>query len=191
VYTRNNHHLALYQKPDGKYHLEAVTLLEAVQRKQQGMDVIRKNHPEGYRFIVHFERNHYFYFGERDTDVSPSEPGILDRIFRTQKMTLNNAGGPYIVFRHNHETDIQRENEFSFKRCTSVNTLPSHKVIFTVLGEIIDMQSINYKLDYKDAVYRVFRSPEQFQRTIGHDLSAGGQQASGFRSVGGCRSLGC
>jgi CRISPR-associated endonuclease Csn1 len=147
VYTRNNHHLALYQKPDGKYHLEAVTLLEAVQRKQQGMDLIRKNHPEGYRFIVHFERNHYFYFGERGTDVSPSEPGILDRIFRTQKMTLNNAGGPDIFFRHNHETDIQRENQFSFKRSGSIGNLPSHAVEFNVLGEILNIKPILYTID--------------------------------------------
>ena len=147
VYTSNNHHIALYQKSDGKYHLEVVTLMEAVQRKQQGMDLICHNHPEGFRFVVHFERNHYFYFGERGASVSPYEPEIVEGIFRIQKLSLTASGGPYIVFRQIWETDIQRENEFSFKRCTSVGTLPSHRVDFNLLGEVMAIAPIRYAVD--------------------------------------------
>ena len=147
VYTSNNHHIALYQKPDGKHHLEVVTLMEAVQRKQQGMDVICRNHPEGFRFMIHFERNHYFYFGERGASISPYESEILEKIFRTQTLSLTASGGPDIFFRQIWETDIQRKNEFSFKRCTSIGTLPSHRVEFNLLGDIVTIEPINYTID--------------------------------------------
>ena len=137
VYTRNNHHLALYKTKEGKYHIEMVSLLEAATRKQQGLAVIRLNHPDGHEFINHFELNHYYYFGEEDVEISNLD---LDLIFRVQKV----SDGPNIEFRNTNETSIQRRDSFALKRIQSVQNLPKWKISYDLLGQINSIKSIEY-----------------------------------------------
>lgn len=144
VYTRNNHHISLYQKADAAYHLEITSFMEAVVRRQNQEPVIVLNHPEGHRFVASFQQNEYFLFAERNQDLDLSLDEISARLFRVQKLSLNSSGGPYIVFRHHLETDINREAHFAFRRITSVPNLPSHKVRLDALGQIVEAETLAY-----------------------------------------------
>ncbi|MDA8231211.1 MAG: type II CRISPR RNA-guided endonuclease Cas9 [Magnetospirillum sp.] len=48
----NNHHIAIYRKPDGEVDCEVVTLCEAAKRLSRCEPVIRRTHPGGGTFVM-------------------------------------------------------------------------------------------------------------------------------------------
>lgn len=100
----NNHHIAIYEDDKGNRIEKCVTFFEAFERKQLGISVIEKNHPNGYRFITSLQQNEMFVFGmKRDELKDAIEQDnfavISKRLFRVRKFTEGNYW-----FNHHLET---------------------------------------------------------------------------------------
>lgn len=98
VSTGNNHHVAIYESPDGKWHEKVVSLMEAVTRVNAGLSPIDHDHNEhlGWRFLFTMKQNEMFVLPSDDFD--PSEIDLLDpanqalvspHLFRVQKLTYS------------------------------------------------------------------------------------------------------
>lgn len=147
VVTGNNHHIALYQKADGKYHFESVSLLEAIARKQAGDEVIKTQHEQGHRFVASFQQNEYFSFSAMDQqELQANTEELSASLYRVQKLTLSDAGAPDIVFRHHLETDIKRSEDFATIRARSSGSLPKFKVRLNCIGQIVQITEIPYAI---------------------------------------------
>lgn len=144
VDPQNNHHIAVYQKEDGKYHMEAVTLMEAVHRKQASSPIVDRNHADGYRFIVAFESDKYYYFGERGRDISVAE---LDprSVFRMQSGSISSPISPDIYFRHQYEATLDGKHGLAMVRAKSIGRFPSHEIRVDHLGRIQSLSTIPYE----------------------------------------------
>lgn len=128
VSTRNNHHIAIYQTPDGKVEEKAVTLWEAVERKKLGIPVIVKlpketwdtvlekgidsqellsNLPEqDWIFVTSLQQNEMFVFkmglDEIKNEIeSFSFKRISNNLYRVQKIAERDY-----YFRHHLETTV-------------------------------------------------------------------------------------
>ncbi len=155
VSTRNNHHIALYESPDGKWHECVVTLWEAVERKKAGLPVIIESPSavwdnvltkgidnqnmlkvlpdQDWTFITSLQKNEMFVFGmSREEMISAIEKRhfnvICRNLYRVQKLSES-----YYVFRQQYETRLEKDNEEAkqlmlmqkFIRCTSLEKYKS------------------------------------------------------------------
>ena len=140
VYTRNNHHAAVFKGPDGERKLEMVSFMEAVERRRQGFPVYASQNDLGWPLEYALHINDYFIFDLDPNEVNIFDPSnrelISDHLFRVQKLTTTASGGPDFVFRHHLETTLKRETEFAFKRITSFKNLTGFKVKINRLGHI-------------------------------------------------------
>lgn len=90
VALANNHHLEVFEKPDGSWMGEVVTMLEAMRRKKTGEPIIRRQDNEGRRLLFSLSRGEAVQIntgtGERVTAVvqtiSGPNPGKVDIEFR-------------------------------------------------------------------------------------------------------------
>ena len=142
----NNHHLALYRNEKGKYLTELVSVWTAVVRKQNQLDIICRNHPEGHKFITCFQQNEMFIY-----ELSPEQiQEAIDRkdrkflskyLYRMQKISKKESGGIEVGFRHHLETKIDdSETAKSIRKFILVtgmdNLLKFTKVKINHLGQI-------------------------------------------------------
>lgn len=163
VNTGNNHHVAIYRKPvldknglqklddDGNmiYELdeEVVSFYEAVERVNQGLPAIDKNHraDEGWEFLYTMKQNEYFVFPNETTGFNPKDVDLLNpdnysiispNLFRVQKFTKKDY-----VFRHHLETNVNEAKELqgiTWKRIQSFSIMDKIvKVRVNHLGEIV------------------------------------------------------
>jgi len=173
VAPRNNHHIAIYKKPDGTYADIAVTLWEAVKRKQLGLPVIINdasktwshildkgiddqdllvNIPiEGWEYIESFVQNDYFILGLSSTEIADSvSRGNLNQlskfIYRVQK--LSRAGGVInISFRQNLETrvdDNKMGGEMLSKKIGKLIVVQSLGALFKANPKKVFVDSLGY-----------------------------------------------
>ncbi len=105
VYTRNNHHIAIYQDDKGKYHEEVVTFWKAFERRKAGGAVIVKDHPLGYHFITSLSQNEMFIYDYEGIDLNDLVE-ISKHLYRVQKI----ASKDYF-FRHHLATTIQYKRD--------------------------------------------------------------------------------
>ena len=147
VNPRNNHHIAIYEDPDGNYQEQVVTLLEALQRKTSGLPVIDKMYHEdlGWKFVFSMKLNEMFVFPNPATGFDPSEMDLMDpanyaaispTLFRVQ-----NLSSKYYVFRHHLETaleDTPELRDITWKRIQNYNALKGIvKVRINHIGQIV------------------------------------------------------
>lgn len=159
VSTSNNHHVAIYQKPDGNLVESVVSFIEAVARAEASAPVVDRNYrkDDGWRFLFSMKRNEYFVFPryERTFDPDGNEelvkifdpkkidlydqanyPQISPNLFRVQKLSTKNY-----VFRHHLETTVDEVKELrdhTWKRITSLEPLKDIvKVRVDHLGRIV------------------------------------------------------
>jgi CRISPR-associated endonuclease Csn1 len=132
ISTRNNHHTAIYQKPDGKYEERTVTLWEAIQRKKLNIPVIMKN-PQvewdkiiengiedqvllnnlplpDWKFIESLQQNELFVFGisrhELEVAIEKKNWSLISPIiYRVQKLSKKDYW-----FRHHLETRLEKDS---------------------------------------------------------------------------------
>lgn len=143
VFTRNNHHIALYKNEQSKYKAEAISLLEAVRRKQADEPVVQDHNLEGASLVHAFQMDRTYYFGERGVHLSPGE--INPRyVFRLQKGTVNKSGGLDIYFRQQYETTLNNSHSLALRRIGSAKALPSHFLKVDRLGRVEKVIAINY-----------------------------------------------
>lgn len=147
VSTGNNHHVAIYEDEEGNLQEEVVSFFEAVVRKNQGLPIINKNHPIGWKFLFTLKQNEFFVFPS--SDFAPSEMDLLDEknyhlispnLFRVQKFGSLLSG---FWFRHHLETTVEVNNSLkgvTFKVIQSANNLKGIvKVRLNHLGKIIQI----------------------------------------------------
>lgn len=133
VHTRNNHHVALYESPDGSKYEKVVTFWEAVERVKQGLPVIDRSPGEGHRFITSMQINNMFVFGldpeQIDFMKADNWPLISRHLYRVQKLATKNY-----CFRHHLETTLKNDKCMILIR--SVDKMTGTKVMIDHLGKI-------------------------------------------------------
>jgi CRISPR-associated endonuclease Csn1 len=153
VSTGNNHHVAIYRDEKGNLQEEVVSFFEAVARKNAGLPVIWKEHPEHpqWEFLFTMKQNEYFVFPDKDFD--PSEIDLLNpdnaakispHLFRVQKYSKLLYGNSVIreyVFRHHLEAqliDNKKTKDITFIVAKSLSKLNGIiKVRINHLGRIV------------------------------------------------------
>ncbi len=119
VFTRNNHHVAIYMDEEGKRYEEVVTFWEALNRKILGQEIIRRVDEQGRKLLVSLQQNELFAFGPdlKDLDLADPKnyPEISKKIYRVQKLS-----SMYYVFRHHLATTIPDDT-----RMVSIRSLPN------------------------------------------------------------------
>jgi CRISPR-associated endonuclease Csn1 len=93
----NNHHLAIYQNPDGTYFDKMFSLKDMFDLAQNGTSIADLAVLEGATRIYKFEQNNLFWI--TDSDGS-------DRLYRVQKISKNGAGQISVFFRELTETKL-------------------------------------------------------------------------------------
>ncbi|MCC5935837.1 MAG: type II CRISPR RNA-guided endonuclease Cas9 [Lunatimonas sp.] len=149
VSTGNNHHVAIYEDEKGNLQEEVVSFFEAVVRQNQGLPIINKNHPLGWKFLFTLKQNEYFVFPSEDFD--PEEIDLLDEksyhlispnLFRVQKISRKN----YVFNNHLETKAVDNELLKSKKELSKITyhfyQTPEHlrgiiKVRIDHLGKII------------------------------------------------------
>ncbi len=140
VYSKNNHHAAIYKSPGSERKLEMVTFFEAVERKRLGYPVYVMHNGLGWPMEYALHINDYFIF-----DLDPDEVDVLDpknrelisyNLFRAQSLGTTKSGGPDFQFRHHLETTLKRDTSFAYRRITSFKNLNGFKVHLNRLGHV-------------------------------------------------------
>ena len=149
VNLRNNHHVSIYQKPDGSYEERVVTFFEALDRLVNGLPAVDKtyNSDEGWQFIFSMKINEMFVFPNEKSGFNPKEVDLMNpdnfkdispNLFRVQKLSSKDY-----YFRHHLETtveDIASLKEVTWKRITSIHKVTSAvKVRVDHLGRIVSI----------------------------------------------------
>jgi CRISPR-associated endonuclease Csn1 len=140
VKSGNNHHIAIYEDEKGKRIEECVTFFEAFERKQNGLDIINYQHPEGHKFVMSLQQNEMFVFGLQKDEIETAIreenfPLISNHLYRVQKIQPKDYW-----FRHHLETKLDdTATAKSFKKFLRINTpnnLTGIKVRVTNTGKI-------------------------------------------------------
>ena len=146
VNTGNNHHVAIYRDEKGNLQEEVVSLFEAITRRNQGVEIIKKQHEQGWEFLFTMKQNEYFAFPNEETGFDPAEIDLLDpanfakispNLFRVQKL----ASGDY-WFRNHLETSIEVKSELkniTFMRLSLTGLKGLIKIRLNHLGIIIQI----------------------------------------------------
>lgn len=145
VDTGKNHHVAIYEDHKGKKHGEKVSFFEAVERKKQGVPLIKTQHEMGWKYLLNLQINDYFVFF--DNEVTP-ETDLLNfdnysiiskNIYVVQNTSVSEKGAPNFEFKHHLETSKNNKYHFSYKRFQSYDRLIGNcqKVQINNLGAII------------------------------------------------------
>jgi CRISPR-associated endonuclease Csn1 len=169
VSPSNNHHLAIYQLPDGSYLDIAVSLWEAVNRKKAGLPVVVDKPKEAWDkvletglddqqlfnnlppqdavFILSMAQNDFFVFNQsRDDSMSDGKKTTLNqlskKIYRVQK--VSNAGGAInIFFRHHLETRVDDKKTGSEMLSKKIGKL----VIISSISSLLQQNPVKIKLN--------------------------------------------
>ncbi len=147
VNLRNNHHVAIYRTPGGKYEEKVVSFYEALDRINQGLPVVDKNYrkDEGWVFIFSMKINEMFVFPNAKTGFDPHETDLLNpenyalispNLFRVQKLSSK-----YYNFRHHQDTgaeEIKELRDVNWKRIQTVDKMAEAvKVRINNIGQIV------------------------------------------------------
>lgn len=135
VSTGNNHHVAIYMDENGNLQEEVVSFYEAVQRKNAGLPIYKKEHENGWEFMFTMKQNDYFVFPNNDFDPNEIDltnpknfPIISKNLFRVQKLTSKDY-----FFRHHLETNVDNNSELKdivYYSIRSTNKLNSLKKVY-------------------------------------------------------------
>jgi len=147
VNLRNNHHVSIYQKPDGSYEEHVVTFFEALDRVVNGLPAVDKtyNSDEGWQFIFSMKINEMFVFPNEKSGFNPKEVDLMNpdnfkdispNLFRVQKLSSKDY-----IFRQHLETTIEYMpslRDSTWKRIRNVSGVTSAvKVRVDHLGKIV------------------------------------------------------
>ena len=147
VNLRNNHHVAIYRTPEGKYQESVVSFYEALDRINQGLPVVNKTYhkEEGWEFLFSMKINEMFVFPNAATGFDPHEIDLMDsdnyhlispNLFRVQKLSST-----YYNFRHHQDTGTEENKvlrNITWKRISSTNEMAKAvKVRVNNIGQIV------------------------------------------------------
>lgn len=147
VQTSGNHHIAIYEDENGKWHEMVVSYFEATDRKNNHLPIIDKDYNKdyGWKFLFSMKQNEYFIFPDAQTGFDPSEIDLLDpenlpeiskHLFRVQKLSTKNY-----MFRHHLETSVEDTKELRDVTWINIRAISNLKGIIKVrlnhLGKIV------------------------------------------------------
>lgn len=138
VDSGSNHHIVIYQKPDGKRNGTVVSLYEAHQRKLRKEPIINTDCGEDNEFIVALSTNDMVLLDSEhfQTDKidwqNPDYTLLSENLYRVQKLTDGE-----ITFRHHLTAVLKNDNGIEIGRVIkSPNTFRGLKVMINSIGEI-------------------------------------------------------
>jgi len=141
----NNHHVAIYQDDKGNFQEEVVSFYEAVERTNQKLPVIKKNHENGWHFLFTMKQNEMFVFPNENQGFDPNEKDLLNpknyRFISPQLYRVQKIGTKDYTFRHHLETTLDGKlKDVQYKRLQSTNALKGIvKVRLDHLGNIVQI----------------------------------------------------
>lgn len=120
----NNHHVAIYESPDGVLEEDAVSFYQVVIRKNNGDDIISANNEKGWPLKFTMKQNEMFVFPNEDFNPSDIDLGnpenkslIGKHLFRVQSISSR-----YYIFRHHLETSVANGDTFKNQKELSGKT---------------------------------------------------------------------
>ena len=147
VNLKNNHHVAIYRRPDGKLEEKVVSFFEALDRIENGFKAVDRDYKkdQGYEFLFSMKINEMFVFPNPETGFDPNEIDLMDpsnydrispNLFRVQTLSQSDYR-----FRHHLEATLNNEKalqETTWKRITNLNKLEGVvKVRINHIGRIV------------------------------------------------------
>lgn len=125
----NNHHLAIYERPDGTYFDKMVSFQEAFAAAQAGLPIYEIE-KDGAKLKWKFEQNDMFLI--KDTEG-------LDKLYRVQKMSKKGDGSIDVFFRLNTEALLKDDPEHGLLR-----------LFYNIrsLGKLIELNPYPVRIDY-------------------------------------------
>lgn len=132
VFTRNNHHITVYQKEDGKYYDKVTSFWEAFELKKAKMPIYKEN-DDAAKAVLHLKINDMVLVDLNPEDLDQNDPEFFntlsEHLYRVQKL----ASGD-VTFRHHLETELSNKN--TEVRVTNAESLYNRVVMYPldVLG---------------------------------------------------------
>lgn len=108
----NNHHVAIYEDPAGKKYFETVTFWEVIERRRQGLPVVRPAEA-GHRLVLTLRKNEMFLLDVDPATIDWNDPKLgrklSPRLYRVQQTAKND----YMFRRHlastlDHDGEMRR-----------------------------------------------------------------------------------
>lgn len=145
----NNHHVAIYKDEKAKLQEKVTSFYEAVERVNQGLDVIDNTYNQhlGWEFQFTMKQNEMFVFPDIENGFDPSEIDLLNpknkaliapHLFRVQKLATKNY-----MFRQHIETNVETIKELrdiAYKHIQSTTHLENIiKIRLNHLGDIVSI----------------------------------------------------
>lgn len=145
VSLSNNHHLAVYETPEGKRIDSMVSFWEAVSRKKANLPVIQKDRNDGSRFLFSLQVNEMVVLNMDQEELQTAIRGgayslISANLYRVQKMSKKSDGAIDVWFRHHLETKLDdsplAKSLGKFVNIRTINKLECIKVKINNLGKV-------------------------------------------------------
>lgn len=133
----NNHHIVIFQKPNGKRDGNVVSLYEATQRRKRGEPVVNTDCGEGNTFVMSLSTNEMVLVDTEDFKTADidwnqiTQQELSEHLYRVQKMDVNKN----IIFRHHLSTSTEDKEEFGYLKKTA-GSFKGLKVKINAIGEI-------------------------------------------------------
>lgn len=133
INTGNNHHIAIYEDELGNWHEEVVSHFEAVERLNQGLNIVKHTNENGSKLVMTLMQNEMFLFPENESNSNNSpnkndlEASLSVRLFRVQKLSSKDYN-----FLHHLETQSPNQNSSiagTHKRIRNTNGLKHLKKV--------------------------------------------------------------
>ncbi|MCU0445497.1 MAG: type II CRISPR RNA-guided endonuclease Cas9 [Microscillaceae bacterium] len=153
VDSGNNHHIVIYQKPDGKRDGKVTSLYEAVQRQKYGQAVVNRNLGNDKQFVMSLSINEMVLIDDEKRNFNTAKLRWNEnlRAFEDENGSFKNAElSPYlyrvqkiesgqltITLRHHLTAVLKNEQgEEVGRKFANPNTFKGIKVKINILGEI-------------------------------------------------------
>lgn len=139
VDSGSNHHIVIFQKPDGKRDGSVVSLFEATQRQKRKQPIINTDCGENNEFVMSLAINDMVLLDSKDFKTSEinwnhiNKNELSENLYRVQKMDISQT----ITFRHHLVSILKDEHGNEPGRFfAKPNTFKGIKVIINEIGEI-------------------------------------------------------
>tara|TARA_R110002012_G_scaffold286628_1_gene478264 strand:+ start:9295 stop:13422 length:4128 start_codon:yes stop_codon:yes gene_type:complete len=147
----NNHHIAIYESPEGVLEEDPVSFYQAVIRKNNNDYIIRAINEKGWPLKFTMKQNEMFVFPDEDFNPNQidlknieNKERISKQLFRVQSISSK-----YYIFRHHLETSVANGETFKNQKVLSTKTFRFYqsekylegavKVRLNHLGEIVQV----------------------------------------------------
>jgi len=139
VNPRSNHHVIIYKTEDGELKEDVVTFWTAVERKNQGQQVVQlPAEHKGSEIITTLQINDMFLLGFNEANIKETSKSILRKhLYRVQKISSSN----FSFRKHEASTINNKHEELSIRSLSKLLSLNPVKTVITPTGNILKVTS--------------------------------------------------